>query len=166
MWTMVKTENPFTFANSVRLSVFRARTLSYSSVQVQSPIHSKHLRNIFFIRWTNQTANWFTKLAKRASNKQVVHCLEDPFILYFFQSPMVRPEMFVLLGEKKSFLHWEVQSLEVSLLCEYVLILATLECSFVFICEVSHHSCDCGTIEKDFYLSTLYFLFTCMENRG
>lgn len=69
MWTMMKTANPFTFANTIRPTGFRAGTLSYISVQVQSPIHSKHLRNIFFIRWMNQTADWFTELAKHASNK-------------------------------------------------------------------------------------------------
>lgn len=74
MWTMVKTANLITFASSVRLSVFRAGTLSYSCVQVQSPIRSRHLRNIYILLdgWIKQqiglldlqnmlqTNRWFT----------------------------------------------------------------------------------------------------------
>lgn len=64
----MKTANPFTFANTIRPTGFRAGTLSYISVQVQSPIHSRQ-GIYFFIRWMNQTADWFTELAKHASNE-------------------------------------------------------------------------------------------------
>lgn len=138
--------------------------LCYTSVQVQSPHHVVGNWRIFFFffDWMddlNRSVYWACKIII----KQIGSLLFGrSFFTLLSQLPVVRLELFVLLEQKKSFLHWETQT------NGGVPALWRLPNPFCFgmllwVGEVSCLGCDHRATEGGFHFSILSFLSKCKK---